>query len=129
MARGTPIRRRERVIQQKFVALARHFLPDLLFWHTPNGEDRDPRTAIVLASMGVEAGVPDIFVPELRLFIEFKAPGGSLSAAQVEVVTELRRLGYDVVVSDDHERAFALVEERYAALQRVNGRGSDLGRG
>lgn len=124
-----PIRRRERVIQQKFVALVRHFLPDLLFWHTPNGEDRDPRTAIVLKSMGTTPGVPDIFFPGLALFVEFKAPGEDLSDAQAEVVTELRRLGYDVVVEDDHERAFALIEERYAASQRVTGRDSGRRRG
>jgi hypothetical protein len=120
-----PIRRRERVIQQKFVALVRHFHPSLLFWHTPNGEDRDPRTAIVLASMGVKAGVPDLFFPELRLFIEFKAPGEGLSTAQVEVVTDLRRMGYDVLIEDDHERAFALIEGRYATFQRVHGRSAD----
>lgn len=127
MARGT-VRRRERAIQQKFVALVHHFLPDLLIWHTPNGEDRDIRTAIVLKAMGVKPGVPDIFAPEMRLFIEFKAPGEDLSDAQALVIAELRRVGYDVVVEDDHERAFAMIEERYAALQRVNGRNSDRGR-
>lgn len=119
-----PRRRPERAIQQKLVALVRHFLPDLLFWHTPNGEDRDPRTAIVLKSMGTRPGVPDLFFPELRLFVEMKAQGEGLSNEQVRIVTELRAMGYDVAIEDDHERAFALIEERYAASQRVNGRDS-----
>lgn len=104
------LRRPERIAQQKLVALVRHFYPDLLFWHTPNGEDRDAAVAIVLKAMGVEPGVPDLFFPTLRLFIEMKAPGGRMSESQARVREKLLLAGYIVRVYDDHEQAFAFIE-------------------
>jgi len=104
------LRRPERIAQQKLVALVRHFYPDLLFWHTPNGEDREPKVAVVLKAMGVEPGVPDLFFPTLRLFVEMKAPGQRMSESQARVREKLLLAGYIVRVYDDHEQAFAFIE-------------------
>lgn len=102
----------ERIEQMKLVALLHEFYPDLLFWHTPNGEDRNRRVAINLSRMGVRAGVPDLFFPPLALFIELKEPGGSgvLSAAQVYCHEVLRLAGYRVDVYDSHREAFCAIQ-------------------
>lgn len=94
----------------KFIALVHNFYPYLIVWHTPNGEDRDPRTAIVLKAMGVRAGVPDLFFPSLRLFIEMKAPGEGMSDSQQELAELLRVVGYTVVTYTGHKAAFAYLE-------------------
>ena len=69
------------------IALLRAYArPDAVFWHTPNGEKRDRRTATKLRLMGVRAGVPDIallFRGALH-FIELKAGKGRESKDQVE---------------------------------------------
>ncbi len=58
---------------------------DWLWWHTPNGEIRDPRAAAKLKAMGVRPGVPDLLLvgPDgLLRFLELKASGGRLSEEQ-----------------------------------------------
>lgn len=51
----------------------------------PNGGKRDPRTAAKLKQEGLLAGTPDLFVPELALYIEMKrTKGGRLSPEQKE---------------------------------------------
>lgn len=59
--------------------------PDCAFWHTPNGEKRDRRTATKLRLMGVRAGVPDIAVlfNGALHFIELKTGLGIESKSQV----------------------------------------------
>lgn len=96
----------ERVIQQTFVALMRQFLPKVRFTALPLGEHRDKRTAATLKTMGVNPGYPDIFIPALWAFIEFKAPGGTLSPEQRAVIADLTELGYIVAVFDNARNAF-----------------------
>lgn len=71
----------------------------VLFWHTPNGEPRSPAIGAKLKRMGVLAGVPDLFFPEYRLFIELKNTTGSLSYAQIELKPKLERCGYHWVTA------------------------------
>lgn len=106
------VKRIERALQQTLVAHVRNFYPDLLFWHTPNGEDRPGGPCVILQSMGTKPGVPDLFFPTLRLFIEMKAPYGVLSPAQKQVIAVLELDGYDVRVYDSWRKAFAYIEER-----------------
>ena len=64
-----------------------------------------------LKAEGVTAGVPDLFVPGRRAFIEVKKPGGRISPAQRDMMVKLRLLGYDCIVAysvEDVERFFAL---------------------
>lgn len=60
--------------------------PDVVYFHVPNGGDRDPREAKRLKQSGVKAGVPDlIFLAHQRFYcLELKEPGGKgrLSKAQ-----------------------------------------------
>lgn len=63
--------------------------PELeLLYHVPNGGKRDKATAAVLKRQGVKAGVPDLVLPVARcgyhgLYIELKAPGGSVVVRQI----------------------------------------------
>lgn len=102
----------ERIAQQKLVAHLNEFYPDLLFWHTPNGEKREKKIAAELKRMGTRPGVPDLFFPTLRVFIEMKAPNETTSIEQDNVSHLLRLAGYEVHVYDDWRAAFALIEER-----------------
>lgn len=69
-----------------------------LIWHTPNGGSRGAREAARLKREGVVAGVPDLFCPEWRLFIEFKREDGRLSADQKVLLEYLGSVGYQCLV-------------------------------
>jgi hypothetical protein len=71
----------------------------------PNGGYRTAREASSLKSQGVMAGVPDLFLPDLRLFVELKAPSGygRVSADQEAVIERLRGSGYGVLVTNSFE--------------------------
>lgn len=64
------------------VAAPRH----VMWWHTPNGEKRDPVTAALLKAMGTKPGVPDFLLYDTRTgylhCIEVKSRDGYLSDAQ-----------------------------------------------
>lgn len=68
-------------------------LPDsAVWWHIPNGGNRSKAEAGLFKAMGVKAGVPDIQIlwnkapkssaRHTAIFIELKAPGGSISRNQ-----------------------------------------------
>ncbi len=62
----------------------------------PNGGRRNVVTAMKLQAEGVRAGVPDLFVPALRLWLETKKPKkGRLSKSQAAWRDYLRAAGYD----------------------------------
>jgi len=70
----------------------------LAFFHVPNGGARDAVTGAVMKAMGVRPGVLDMWLPVpsgdyCGLVLEFKAPGGRLSAEQndwIEFLSENR---------------------------------------
>lgn len=86
--------------------------PGVVWWHTPNGEHRDPRTAAKLKRMGVLAGVPDLLLlTQGRLYaLELKSGGGCSSAAQSAVLSLLRGSGAHCVVAWGVNEALAALE-------------------
>ena len=99
----------EHEIQREIVGALRR-LGHLVF-AVPNGGGRSVAEAGKLKAEGVTAGVPDLFVPGRRAFIEVKKPGGRISPAQRDMMVKLRLLGYDCIVAysvEDVERFFAL---------------------
>lgn len=67
----------------------------------PNGSSRHPAEAQRLRLEGVKAGIPDLFLPAARmkyhgLYLETKAPKGSLSDTQREVISLLIDQGYRI---------------------------------
>lgn len=82
----------EEEIQMEFVKWFRITFPETLI--TANGVFKNKRQAGSAVSMGYCKGIPDVFVPEHKLFIEFKKPTGKVSRSQKKVMEELTKLGY-----------------------------------
>lgn len=91
--------------------------PELeLMFHIPNGGKRDAREAARFKTMGVKAGVPDIFLPAARgiyhgLFVEMKAPGGRVSTFQKSTLQALAKQGYKAVICFGWEEAAKTIVE------------------
>ncbi len=72
----------------------------------PNGEARSRTTGARLKAEGVSAGVPDLFIPAWRVWIEMKrADGGTVSPAQKDWHAYLRSVGHTVIVARGCEDA------------------------
>ena len=85
--------------QREFVSWFRKTYPDVLIFAVPNGGARGAAAAGRLKAEGVVRGVPDLFVPPWRMFIEMKRQqGGSLSPDQKAVIPYLESVGYRVLV-------------------------------
>jgi hypothetical protein len=70
-------------------------------FHIPNGGHRAISVAKKLKAEGVKAGVPDLYVPAWKLWIEMKrTKGGRLSAEQKEWIAYLTGLGDSVIVGN-----------------------------
>jgi hypothetical protein len=94
--------RREQVL---FVQWFRRTFPGQLVLSVPNGGSRNPREMIWLKAEGLTPGVPDLFVPGLGLWLEFKSATGRLSSIQVTVCEQLRGCGYRVEVVRSKDEA------------------------
>ena len=75
----------------------------------PNGGSRDRVTAGRLKEEGVLAGVPDLCIPEWRVYIEMKRKDGVLSAAQKQIQKELVGYGYIYLEAYGAEHAKELI--------------------
>ena len=72
----------------------------------PNGGQRSIAAATRLKIEGVSAGVPDLFIPAWRLWVEMKRiKGGVLSAEQKDWIKYLDEVGYCVKVCKGAEDA------------------------
>lgn len=73
--------------------------PNLTYFAIPNGGERNVLVAQKLKSEGVKKGVPDMFFPSLKLFIEIKrVKGGRVSPEQKAMIERLTNDGYTVHV-------------------------------
>jgi len=88
----------EYMIQVRFVAWVRHNHPEHMIFHVANGGGRTKAEGAKLKNMGVLPGVPDLFIPSLKLFIEMKNSQGTPSAAQWKIMEQLGEYGYTVAV-------------------------------
>jgi len=89
----------EHAEQVGFVHWFRARFPRVLIFAIPNGGKRAANTARQLKAEGVVRGVPDLFVPEWRLWVEMKrAKGGSLSPDQRGMIAYLDAIGHHVIV-------------------------------
>lgn len=73
--------------------------PQVRIFHIPNGGHRSIRVGKKLKAEGVKPGVPDLYVPAWRLWIEMKrTSGGRLSAEQKDWIDYLTAHGDSVIV-------------------------------
>jgi hypothetical protein len=80
--------------------------PGLLCFSIPNGEHRAISVAVRLKKEGLTRGIPDLFIPSLKIFIEMKRKdGGVVSKEQEKIIAYLQRVGYTVWVCHGAEEA------------------------
>lgn len=94
--------------QREVVRWFRQTWPGVRIHAIPNGGARSKATASRLKAEGVASGVPDLFVPAWRLWIEMKrTKGGGLSPEQKDWNQYLQSVGHWVIVgkgADDAKR-------------------------
>ena len=89
----------EHQVQREFVKWFRQTLKGIRIFAIPNGGYRSRATAMQLKVEGVSKGVPDLFCPELYLFIEMKREkGGIVSEQQKDWIDYLNSIGYTAIV-------------------------------
>jgi hypothetical protein len=100
----------EHIEQREFVRWFRKTYPGVRIFAIPNGGSRNIATANRLKAEGVSSGVPDLFVPAMRLWIEMKrVKGGAVSAEQRDWMAYLEASGYTCIVCRGAEDAKAQV--------------------
>jgi hypothetical protein len=105
-------KRTEHEEQRELVRWFRLTFPGVLIFAIPNGGARSLATAGRLKAEGVLAGVPDLFVPAWRLWIEMKrAKGGVVSPEQKRMLKALESVGYCALVCRGCEDAKAQIEQ------------------
>lgn len=96
--------------QRELVQWYRQSYRGSLIFAIPNGGKRGKAEAGRLKAEGVTPGVPDLFIPELQLFIEMKrTQGSSVSADQKAVMALLESAGYVCAVCKGKESAQAII--------------------
>ncbi len=93
--------REEDRLQEAVLAFLDVALPAHSFYfHIPNGEKRDKKTAAKLKKMGVKAGVPDLCIlwGGKTVWIELKSSKGRTSQAQQTTIPNMERAGAYVQV-------------------------------
>lgn len=95
----------------------RKTFPDVRIFAIPNGGKRSKREAERLKLEGVSPGVPDLYIPAWRLWIEMKtASGGRVSEEQDDWIAYLKYCGDDATVCRGHLEAIATVKAFLAAV-------------
>ncbi len=89
----------ESMEQQGFVTWFREKYPGVLIFSVPNGNWRGISVGRRLKAEGLTPGVPDLFIPSWKLFLEFKRKtGGVVSKDQEKIIGYLQRVGYTVFI-------------------------------
>ena len=106
----------EHLEQAHLVMWFRRTYPDILIFAIPNGGMRSKSQAMKLKVEGVVPGIPDLFVPEWKLWIEMKkVKGGKISPEQQNMIDYLQSVGYSVIVGLGAENAKAQILEIHNA--------------
>lgn len=92
--------------QREFVQWFRQTYPAVRIFAIPNGGHRSLSQAGRLKAEGVSPGVPDLFIPAWKLWIEMKREkGGVVSTDQSSWIAYLIDCGYSCVVAKGAEHA------------------------
>lgn len=96
--------------QRELVRWFRQSMPSMRIFAIPNGGARTAATAGRLKAEGVSPGVPDLFIPALKLWVEMKrTKGGILSQEQKDWRDYLESVGYCVIVGKGADDAKAKI--------------------
>jgi hypothetical protein len=92
--------------QREFVKWFRQEFRHIWIFAIPNGGSRSLATGARLKAEGVSAGIPDLFVPGLNLWIEMKrTKGGVVDGKQKRWHDYLRSIGHHVIIGYGAENA------------------------
>lgn len=105
-------------IQVSFRAQLRYAAPGVCAVAIPNGGRRTDWQHIQAKKEGLQAGFPDVMYLWRGgvCFIEFKAPGGTVSDNQKDWLARLDRFGFTAGVARSVEDAFAILERAGAPV-------------
>lgn len=96
----------EHIEQVTFVNWFRTVYPSIRIFAIPNGGLRHAATGQKLKREGVQSGVPDLYIPELKIWVEMKrVKGGSVSAEQKDWIAYLESIGDTVIIGKGWENA------------------------
>jgi hypothetical protein len=97
--------------QRELVKWFRQTFDGVRIFAIPNGGARSITTAAKLKVEGVSAGVPDLYVPEWKLWIEMKrVKGGVVDKAQKDWHDYLTAIGDVVIVCRGADEAKRMIE-------------------
>lgn len=90
----------EHIEQVKFVKWFRVQYPKVVIFAIPNGGARHPIVAKKMKAEGVLRGVPDLFVPQWKIWIEMKKDKTQKpSQVQLEMMNHLESIDYTTIVA------------------------------
>lgn len=111
--------RSEHVEQREFVSWFRRTHRPVRIFAIPNGEQRARVTGAKLKAEGVSAGVPDLYIPAWRVWVEMKAVNGIVSDKQADWHAYLRSIGDTVLVCFGKDAALAAIAAEIAATEEI----------
>ena len=89
----------EHEVQREFIKWFRQNFINIRIFAIPNGGYRSKIQAMKLNAEGVSKGVPDLFCPELYLWMEMKPEkGGIVSPEQRDWLNYLAEIGYATII-------------------------------
>jgi VRR-NUC domain len=98
--------------QALLVQWFRRTYPSVLIHSIPNGGHRSQSTAIALKVEGTVKGIPDLFIPAWKVWVEMKRiKGGVLSPDQKNIIIYLESVGYQVIVGKGFLHAKEQIEQ------------------
>jgi hypothetical protein len=98
--------------QAFFVGWFRARFPKVRIFAVPNGGKRHPVVANQLKAEGVESGVPDLYIPAWRVWIEMKRQkGGTVKPSQKDWLEYLESIGDTTMVCKGAKEAMETVTE------------------
>jgi hypothetical protein len=109
---------KEHIEQVTFLNEFKKEWPDVFIHSIPNGGYKHISVAKTLKLEGLEAGIPDLFVPEWCLWPEMKRQiGGVLSPEQVRTIKILEKAGHIVIVCTGYIDALNQIRDLHSKNQ------------
>jgi len=109
----------EHLEQARLVMWFRQTYPNTLIFAIPNGGLRSKSSALKLKVEGVVPGIPDLFIPAWRVWVEMKKEkGGVVSKEQQKMIKYLQSVNYCVIVCLGAEDAKTQLTEKYHEIMQ-----------
>jgi hypothetical protein len=110
----------EHLEQARVVMWFRRTYPDTLIFAIPNGGLRSKTQGMKLKVEGVVPGIPDLFIPAWRVWVEMKrVKSGVLSKDQQNIIKYLQSVNYCVIVGHGAEDAINQLRNQHEIMQRL----------